>query len=62
MVAMYSIPQQEVAKGNGHNELALAKPTTLLSEVAKKPGPSKPSGGAAILYGFIVYKISLFPF
>jgi len=36
MVAMNSMPQQDVAKGNGHNELALAKPTTLSNEVAKK--------------------------
>jgi hypothetical protein len=34
------MPQQEVANGKGHNELALAKPTTLSKEVAKKPCPS----------------------
>jgi hypothetical protein len=30
MVAMNSIPQQEVAKGNGQSELARAIPTTSL--------------------------------
>jgi hypothetical protein len=33
MVAMNSIPQQDVANGNGHSELALARPTTLSNEV-----------------------------
>jgi hypothetical protein len=46
---MNSIPQQEVANGNGHNELALAIPTTSFSFVAKKPSPTTPSGGATIL-------------
>jgi hypothetical protein len=45
---MNSIPQQEVANGSGHNELALAKPTTSLSLVAKNPSPVTPSGGATI--------------
>jgi len=39
MVAMNSIPQQEVAKGKGHKEFFLAKPTTLSNFVAKKPSP-----------------------
>jgi hypothetical protein len=41
---MNSIPQQEVAKGNGQIEFFLAKPTTSSSFVAKKPAPSIPSG------------------
>jgi len=48
MVAMNSIPQQDVAKGKGHNEFFLAKPTTELSCVAKKPSPEIPSGAAPI--------------
>ena len=44
MVAMNSIPQQEVAKGSGQMEFLRARPTTLSIEVAKKPGPSIPSG------------------
>jgi hypothetical protein len=35
MVAMNSIPQQDVAKGNGQSELARAIPTTSFSFVAK---------------------------
>jgi hypothetical protein len=52
---MNSIPQHEVAKGNGHNENFLAIPITLLSLVAKKPSPSKPSGAGAlvIIVGFL---------
>src|SRR5690606_241946 len=45
--AIYSIPQHEVAKGSGQSEWLLAKPITLLNLVAKKPSPSKPSGGVA---------------
>jgi hypothetical protein len=45
---MNSIPQQEVAKGNGQSELARANPTTSFSDVAKKPSPETPSGGATI--------------
>ncbi len=48
MVAINSIPQQEVANGKGHNELALANPTTSFNLVAKKPSPTTPSGGATI--------------
>jgi hypothetical protein len=48
IVAINSIPQQEVANGKGHNEFALANPTTSLSFVAKKPSPETPSGGATI--------------
>jgi hypothetical protein len=48
MVAMNSIPQQEVANGNGQSELARAKPTTSFSFVAKKPSPAKPSGASTI--------------
>ena len=39
MVAMNSIPQQEVAKGNGQIEFFLASPITLFKVVAKKMGP-----------------------
>jgi hypothetical protein len=49
MVAMNSIPQQEVAKGRGHMEFFLAKPTTLSREVAKKPSPICPSGSWTLL-------------
>ncbi len=38
------MPQQEVAKGSGQIEFLRAMPTTLSIEVAKKPGPSIPSG------------------
>jgi hypothetical protein len=50
MVAINSIPQQEVAKGKGQIEFFLAKPTTLSSDVAKKPGAEYPSGGSTIVY------------
>jgi len=36
MVAINSIPQQEVANGKGHNEWERARPITLSKEVAKK--------------------------
>jgi hypothetical protein len=45
MVAINSIPQQEVAKGSGHIEFFLASPTTSLNLVEKKPSPLIPSGG-----------------
>jgi hypothetical protein len=45
---MNSIPQQEVAKGKGHKEFFLARPTTELSCVAKKPSPVTPSGALPI--------------
>src|SRR5690606_42070233 len=45
--AIYSISQDEVAKGSGQSEWLHAKPITLLNLVAKKPSPSKPSGGVA---------------
>jgi hypothetical protein len=48
-VAINSIPQQEVAKGNGHKECDRAKPTTFSMEVAKKPEPSTPGGASTIL-------------
>jgi hypothetical protein len=44
MVAMNSMPQHEVAKGNGQSEFLRAMPTILSKLVAKKPGPSNPSG------------------
>src|SRR5690606_15874090 len=46
IVAIYSIPQHEVANGKGHIELARANPTTSLNLVAKNPSPAYPSGGA----------------
>jgi hypothetical protein len=48
MVAINSIPQQEVANGNGQSELALARPTTSFSFVAKNPSPTTPSGASTI--------------
>ena len=48
MVAINSIPQQEVAKGKGHKEFFLARPTTELNCVAKKPSPGTPSGALPI--------------
>jgi hypothetical protein len=35
---MNSIPQQEVANGNGQMEFFLASPTTLSKVEAKRPG------------------------
>jgi hypothetical protein len=49
MVAMNSMPQQEVAKGRGQIELLRASPTTLSSEVVKKPSPENPSGASTLL-------------
>jgi hypothetical protein len=46
---MNSIPQQDVAKGNGQSELARAIPTTSFRVVAKNPSPTTPSGGSTIL-------------
>jgi hypothetical protein len=66
-VAINSIPQQDVAKGSGHNELARAKPMALSTRVAKNPGPSMPGGGCTIwlffgaLCGFVVM-VLVFPF
>jgi hypothetical protein len=47
MVAMNSIPQQEVAKGNGQSEFETI-PTTSFRVVAKNPSPTTPSGGSTI--------------
>src|SRR6185369_3982124 len=47
MVAMNSIPQQDVANGSGHMEFLRARPTTLSRLVAKKPAPSTPGGFSA---------------
>ena len=47
MVAINSIPQQEVANGSGHNECERARPITLSNEVAKNPDPSIPGGASA---------------
>lgn len=54
MVAINSIPQQDVAKGSGHNELERAKPITLSMEVAKKPDPSMPGGASTKLTSLMV--------
>ena len=54
MVAINSIPQQEVANGKGHNECERAKPTTLSKEVAKKPEPSIPGGASTILISLML--------
>jgi hypothetical protein len=59
MVAINSIPQQEVAKGNGQRELALAIPITLSKEVAKKPAPSTPAGASTKLISLIILLSSL---
>jgi hypothetical protein len=42
------MPQQEVANGSGHREFFLARPMTLLNEVAKYPSPVAPSGISTI--------------
>src|SRR5690606_28764009 len=47
IVAINSIPQQDVANGNGHSEFALAKPMALSKVVAKNPAPSTPGGASA---------------
>src|SRR5690606_6651073 len=49
MVAINSIPQQDVANGRGHRELALAKPIALSNIVVIKPSPQYPSGISANL-------------
>jgi hypothetical protein len=41
---MNSIPQHDVANGNGQMEFFLAIPTTLSKLVAKNPAPSYPGG------------------
>ena len=48
MVAINSIPQHEVANGNGHKEFFRANPTTELNCVAKNPSPGTPSGAFPI--------------
>jgi|SRR6516165_4319354 hypothetical protein len=47
MVAMNSIPQQDVANGRGQSEFFRANPTTLFNVVAKKPSPEWPGGISA---------------
>jgi hypothetical protein len=54
MVAINSIPQQDVANGRGHNEWERAKPITLSKEVAKKPDPSMPGGASTILMSLMI--------
>jgi hypothetical protein len=57
MVAINSIPQHEVANGKGQSEFARASPITPSSFVAKKPGPSIPSGDFATS-NFVFFIIS----
>jgi hypothetical protein len=47
---MNSIPQQDVANGNGQMEFLRASPTTLSNIVAKRPGEEYPSGGSTFMY------------
>src|SRR5690242_13744623 len=49
---MNSIPQHDVAKGNGQIEFLRAKPTTLSRLVAKNPVPSIPSGFSEMVITF----------
>ncbi|MNF00269.1 hypothetical protein D3C80_1990720 [compost metagenome] len=49
IVAINSIPQQEVANGKGHKEFERAKPIAFSKLVAKKPAPSTPGGALANL-------------
>jgi len=52
---MNSIPQHDVANGNGQIEFFLASPMTLSNRVAKKPGAEYPTGGGTVLYSdFII--------
>jgi hypothetical protein len=55
MVAINSIPQQEVANGNGHKECERARPTAFSMEVAKKPDPSIPGGASTNLTSLIIF-------
>jgi hypothetical protein len=55
MVAMNSIPQHEVANGNGQMELLLASPITLSKVVAKNPGAEYPSGELTLLYVGVLF-------
>jgi len=58
-VAINSIPQQEVAKGNGHREFARASPTALSSVVAKNPDPVTPGGAGANFISLITKGIKM---
>jgi hypothetical protein len=53
---MNSMPQHDVANGNGQIECFLAIPIALSKEVAKNPGPSTPSGACTT---FTIYKLIL---
>jgi hypothetical protein len=48
MVAMNSMPQQEVAKGSGQIEFLRANPTTSLNFVVKNPSPEYPCGASTV--------------
>ena len=48
-MAINSIPQQEVANGNGQIEFLRAKPIALSNVVAKSPGDENPSGGSVFM-------------
>src|SRR5690606_13044276 len=54
IVAINSIPQQDVAKGKGQSELALAKPMALSKVVATKPDPCTPGGASANLMSLML--------
>jgi hypothetical protein len=54
MVAMNSIPQQEVANGKGQIEFLRASPTTFSKEVAINPSPIIASG-ASTIFNFVLY-------
>jgi hypothetical protein len=48
MVAMNSIPQQEVAKGNGQSEFT-SHTYNIIQFCGENPSPTTPSGGSTIL-------------
>src|SRR5688500_4618335 len=58
MVAINSIPQQEVANGKGHSEFLRAIPTTFSRLVAKNPAPSYPSGFSTSLISVFLVSVA----
>ena len=62
MVAINSIPQQEVANGNGQSENLRAIPIISLNFPAKKPSPSIPGGAGALVLitGLLSYIFNFF--
>src|SRR5690606_38029053 len=62
MVAINSMPQQDVANGSGQIEFLRASPTTFSRLVAKKPAPSMPGGfSARLILPFVSLMAFLFP-